>query len=180
MLEPLVCGEAVPGLVQGLAAPRATVHITSGAGAGSVPAATPPPVPESHGGAVLRLHVSLDVQLVHGGAATDVANPALLGLARVLLYESVESIHVREISLFPETCKSSRLNSLQYDIEKKPERNLYRRLFISLLNNYTPVPAPPDVSSGSASSCGALCPSSEPVSDNLGKRRSCPLPGARS
>ena len=110
MLEPLVCGEAVPGLVQGLAAPRATVHITSGAGAGSVPTATPPPVPESHGGAVLRLHVSLDVQLVHGGAATNVANPALLSLARVLLYESVESLHVREILLLAEACKSSRGN----------------------------------------------------------------------
>ena len=110
VLESLVCGEAVSGLVQGLAATRATVHIASGAGAGSVPTATPPPVPESHGGAVLRLHVSLDVQLVHGGAATDVTNPALLRLARVLLYESVESLHVREILLLAEACKSSRGN----------------------------------------------------------------------
>ena len=180
VLEPLVGGEAVPGLVQDLAAPRATAHITSGAGAGSKPTATPPPVPESHGGAVLGLHVSLDVQLVHRGAATDVASPALLRLTCVLLYESVESVHVREIGLFPETCKSSCLSSLQNDVEKRAERNLYRHLFISVINNYIPVPDPPGASCDSASSCAALCPSSEPASDSLGKRRSCPLQGARS
>ena len=42
VLEPLVGGEAVPGLVQDLAAARATAHITSGAGAGSEPTVTPP------------------------------------------------------------------------------------------------------------------------------------------
>lgn len=73
---------------------------------------------------MLGLHVSLDVQLVHGGAATDVASPALLRLTCVLLYESVESVHVREIGLFPETCKSSCLSSLQNDVEKRPARNL--------------------------------------------------------